>query len=973
MKSTPPTPSYVQIFKLVNGKWEGMCSLMKNGFYYEILDSHNNMITSSNELTNFLYILNNLLIEDKQGITHSPTPYYQLPPELTELAANAGFTTDTNTGIIYATDKKFRFLLSKDFIRWDSPEGSKEFNILPDAQIKLLKEILPQIKPEMTAEQIDDIFSEHSLGHDTNEFDEPPVPSGDTYKKHGDEPSAMLIELNFKDTSLLEECGFVWTPKENHYYKNKETGDTIRFSDTGKAEYYNATKFLGKQFDSIPEALKFIVREYFDKSNEPKKDDNVAPISNANYKMISLGENSDFMKLNDQDTELLNKLGFAWDGKKYVKPILKINPNELTEVNEPDLIYEVIYTFNSGNAKWILSTDSKGLTDVIEKYDGIIAEVLTFVWNKWKNKISSDDKSKENKLNPVPRYNYNTLKSGETVMAIPLGELDANGLIFHGFTYTAKFGYPMYIRGVSENFVAFNNNTAHYTYNDTKGVSQSMEFDSVYKALIYVTSLKDPVKNTSSKISNKLVRSLKDIGFDELTSTTSNIKRYSRKVENKNIWQEIIIFHEQNIELRVIDHNNKVVGYKTWNDLKLGLVDILDPKEFRIIRLRLNAPLESELVKNGFIFSENNGSYEMNYVVGADNIVLNFHPDNTASASYMKYKGPGHYGGVWWKQFNSFEEAVKWSQEGKTLVTNKTHTEPEDKPNDKVVDPSEIKKVMDNIGFEYFDTNMEGINSIVKYKNKSSDKQFYIFSNGNVLYWYRIGLGWNSQKFSTWEEFLEFLRDTGMLPKEKSGPPASPVSKFDYKQDGLNKGISPEQSIRLTKEDESIMNDLGFKFVDQFTYRYFNNKTGEIATFHSNGRCMLYKQGEAKVEYNTPQELITELWYKYKLNEPEETPKPSNTGGEVHPNVINALKGMGFTKLPTSTGYFYTKHDSQLVHSIEIKPEVDTINYYSGINNPMNTMVDSWELPTKIALERLKGMFPIKENYYKSLMNAMYN
>ena len=264
------------------------------------------------------------------------------------------------------------------------------------------------------------------------------VPSGETYKTHDNEANAHLIKLNDQDEELLDNCGFVWTPQENHYYKNAK-GDIFKFSDTGKAWYidHSGKRSDSTDFKTISHALKFAMIKFpINKVGKVKLP--TSPFSKEDYNENPTDDQLHNIKLNDHDHQVIEKdLGFKFDEKKvmYIKHVKDNDNPKLEEAgkkkephkaqqfelpiddpismdyevpvynpNPPDndndegesnsgFNYEIFVPFNSGNATWTV-TDS--LDDIFngenekETKDGTIKEILDFLWHRWSDDIPMD-------------------------------------------------------------------------------------------------------------------------------------------------------------------------------------------------------------------------------------------------------------------------------------------------------------------------------------------------------------------------------------------------------------------------------------------------------------------------------------------------------------------------------------------------------------------------------------------------------
>lgn len=240
------------------------------------------------------------------------------------------------------------------------------------------------------------------------------LPSGETYEAHAIAGNAELIWLNEHDTELLQSLGFVPVPSENRYYKGS-TGNIIKFFDTGKAEYIDYFGHPEKpengevvEFDNIPHVLKFMVAKH-----------SSFPFSVQNYKSDD-GANVQEIPLNQHDNDVLKQLGFEWDanGQKYFKfpgendtPKLqevkktKEDPNQTglpfggplhpsgsmpdKPVSNPDWEdqYEVFTAYDTGKAIW-QRIGEEGEKE-LEQKEGSIANILQFIWKRWKHQLAS--------------------------------------------------------------------------------------------------------------------------------------------------------------------------------------------------------------------------------------------------------------------------------------------------------------------------------------------------------------------------------------------------------------------------------------------------------------------------------------------------------------------------------------------------------------------------------------------------------
>ena len=255
-------------------------------------------------------------------------------------------------------------------------------------------------------------------------------PSGETYEAHSNEANADMIWLDYHDQELLNLMGFIPAPQENHFYKHSN-GNIAKFFDTGKAEYID---FFGQpdkpengeviEFDNIPHALKFIVAKHAS-----------APFSQHNYKSDD-GTNVAEIPLNQHDHDILASLGFEWNekGQHYIKILgpndtptihaqFKTKPGDdaghieeawskkkkkKDEPGQPELPFggplhpdkpepesdgndqhEVFTAYDTGKAIWQRKLEV-GLEDKeLELYEGLITNVLYFIWQRWKHQLQT--------------------------------------------------------------------------------------------------------------------------------------------------------------------------------------------------------------------------------------------------------------------------------------------------------------------------------------------------------------------------------------------------------------------------------------------------------------------------------------------------------------------------------------------------------------------------------------------------------
>ena len=233
--------------------------------------------------------------------------------------------------------------------------------------------------------------------------------------------AGQFIQLNTHDNNIMLLAGFKWTFGVNEYQHSD--GTKVAFHTSGNA--YRKTPKSGKGDGvktSIPGALIWVVNNYISKIN--KKEDSTkstSPFSNQDYNINPNDDQLDNIKLNEQDTEALDKINFHYDenNESYVKPLgnageptiseakkkkkgkkfmakqfelpMGVTPDDIAKEKNPELevpLYEVIAAFNSGQAIWSKTDNPDQFTGKeYETKEGKIKDILNFVWQRWSDTI----------------------------------------------------------------------------------------------------------------------------------------------------------------------------------------------------------------------------------------------------------------------------------------------------------------------------------------------------------------------------------------------------------------------------------------------------------------------------------------------------------------------------------------------------------------------------------------------------------
>jgi len=233
-------------------------------------------------------------------------------------------------------------------------------------------------------------------------------PTGYMYKSTSDEGNSMMIRLNLHDEKLLKNCDFLWTPKDNAYYKDI-AGRIAKFYSTGKGMLVDTNNNV-IEFDTIPELLNYIVQMYGPESSLKK------------------GSSKSSTMQKDLTTERLEKLGFVESSYQF---------NSFTKkVEDPPngtFLHKVTLNPADESMKYeILMGSDKGGYSLMkeEKFDSIPAGLTQL--EQW---MGSEEEPVKPKSAPMPFGGTNYVKDPKSNKSMKLDLNEELILSKLGFTY----------------------------------------------------------------------------------------------------------------------------------------------------------------------------------------------------------------------------------------------------------------------------------------------------------------------------------------------------------------------------------------------------------------------------------------------------------------------------------------------------------------------------------------------------------
>ena len=714
------------------------------------------------------------------------------------------------------------------------------------------------------------------------------MPSGHLYKVHSNEANANRIQLNEHDASLLEKCGFKWSPSI-FAYSNLE-GDSFSFTDTDKAQYWNAAEFMGYGFDEISQALTFAIQKYITHTewtgavpaqshstmtttpitapSNIAPEESWGPFSGEAYDNDYPPEEDevDMIDLNEQDTKELKKLGFEHNPKNhsYVKHIKKgETPNTkdtLTEVKKKkgtkkhiakqfDLplddpehkepvgeldLYEVVYAFNTGNATWTLTDDPGPGGDETQTKDGTIKEILTFVWKRW-------DKS-----------------SFKTVTAADVG---ASNWVYSD-DVSKKLGKMGFVPSVK---------LSNGGYEYVKEISPFTHQVQLYPPdkFVYTIFQKDP--NTFSKKVFTYNDTI-DGGVEYLqTHVHAPPSEKASKTPAFNITVEDAITFGGGNYMDAPAEWKQSAPYSPTKSSKSSPIP--------------DTGVHTKLVDNGFVWADSLGIYIKDYadamsweaIKYEDGVMIYFYPATSWDMSRKYFvsknfqavlnkmhiidswkgdKAKKFWGGDKSEVPYSGFDYVEFYKTKKTPSNMSIQLEPAD------------QKVMEDIGFKLHNMPSTSISYKYAYINeKDKYERMFFFAGGGVSpgasYWTdNLGV---EKYFPTVKEAMQFLWDK-YAPTKKKPTGEMPFSGFDYSTIAKKQRILPHVTIILVDEDEKVMKDMGFrkKFTDGLGSYY--QKGIENIAFYANGTAKYWENSTTSnppIKFSSVKSAMEKLWRKH--------------------------------------------------------------------------------------------------------------
>jgi len=705
------------------------------------------------------------------------------------------------------------------------------------------------------------------------------TPSGHLYKVHSNEANADRIKVNEHDTELLEKCGFVWNSSFFAYTNLDE--DSFSFTNTDKAQYWNAAEFMGYGFDEISQALTFAIQKYITMAvgtgvhptqahskmittpitapNKMASEESWGPFSDEAYdKDYPEDEDDvDMIDLNDQDTGELKKLGFEHDPKNhsYVKHIQKgekpnmkykfieakkkgsdkgkkgkhiakqfdlplDDPKHEEPVGELDQ-YEVIYAFNTGNATWTLTDDPGPGGDETQMEDGTIKEVLTFVWKRWSkikwSELPSDNVSKK------------------------LSEM--------GFTFTGEVG------------------TAGYTY--TKKIGEFTNKVQIYPPDKFIYVVYQTAGGSTAEQVFKYEDTI-DGGIKYLQTHVHAPPPKKNPLPKKSK-------HITTVEDAILNGGGRYMDAPLEWKQYAPYAPVKSPKSTTVYP----AQIHNEILNLGFVWSDNLGIYTKNYadvnkweaVKYEDELAFYFYPatswdmsrryfvskNSTAVLnkihiidSWKSEKSKIWGGGTGEVPYSGFDY-VNFYHKEQGLPTNMSiQLEPKD------------EKVMEDMGFNL--NHLPATSKSYKYAYVKDAERMFFFAGGGVApgaaYWTdNTGV---QQYFPTVKQAMQFLWDKYAPKKKVTGE--MPFSDYPYHNLWKLQNINQHVAIKLVDDDYEVMKSMGFR--EKFNKGlgpYYQNGIEDI-TFYADGTAKYWENntsGNPPTKFPSVKAAMTKLWRKH--------------------------------------------------------------------------------------------------------------
>lgn len=723
-------------------------------------------------------------------------------------------------------------------------------------------------------------FYDHSKESQQSEQDEIKS-SGESYKTHDDEANASLIQLNAHDQNLLFKCGFEWVPQENHYYKNKSTGDIIKFSNTGKGEFL---EFEGKdfaidieEFDNIPHALKFIVIKYLPggkKSEISKKEKEKIELSDHDYNTIKQDGVQKVVPLHPVDVVALEKIGFKYSDA-YGCPVYIHGDDEFFTAYNDNTAYYSGPLAKSGHVS----------------FNGV-KEGLLMLINNYSEKLSE----------PV----YPQFK--DTKLGIPTPEI-MDKMKTLGFEWDEDNGYfSKFVPDIEEQKVAFYTDAnIRVMFKDFKADGYfeitnyySTDFDKIRKFVMELDekfnySFGKPIKiSYATTIPDvKIFSKITELGFE----WNEDLKSYTRNWDSEDEWE--IVSYRYAGDVYVYYHPFKKEGVS-----KHTITKSKNPQTI-INSIVVNGINQShkKLKKFGFILLEKPKTLEY-----AGEKVRNEY-SNPKSGDSLLIMGSGsllygHYqpsGNIWhgeWEpygSFNNIQDAVSYfdpsldpSLKVKLFPVSKKISQPE---TPSTPDAEQVGSVLNNLGFKYNNiTKISGNSTIVVYETADKDKVIYVSNKGNVDYFYHYvandktgKLLWDSVSFPSWISFVDFVngkttafgKHNTQVPHPKSkGVLTKPKATGDMPYSGTNyadvweeMNIPKKSTITLISSDDETMTKMGFEKIavpGVFGAKYYK-KGIENIEFYADGTAGYWPNAiiNTSERFPTVKKALEFLWKKH--------------------------------------------------------------------------------------------------------------
>lgn len=369
-----------------------------------------------------------------------------LPNEhLQDLAAEYGFTPmdhDKVPGSILYSNQAgdFYFEVFENGVRWTTEKGAKEKKMMPHEQFDFFHNVFEGMDEDMTAEDLDYLFTKNTFTPEEKAFDrilrKAKLNEGIQLKGTPTEQMIFNNEFEWNDFDKVymnEEIKQVVSvnpsaiSSDNYIFRIYWVGEGNK---TFQSQTGNSSKMLASIGPSgaiqmnVPARIKVPDAETeYPFAGSPTVDPkNPYPFSGENYNENPDDDHLEHTKLNEHDSNILNKIGFTWNEKKkwYVKKVSEKETPALEEAGKKkgtkkkkspkhvaqqfdfnfEQKYEIIIPWNSGNALWTESDDpnnadvGKDADDKIK--EGPILYILKFVWHRWgSGDLLNDPEGKE--------------------------------------------------------------------------------------------------------------------------------------------------------------------------------------------------------------------------------------------------------------------------------------------------------------------------------------------------------------------------------------------------------------------------------------------------------------------------------------------------------------------------------------------------------------------------------------------------